>query len=1470
MGIRPTILGWLGGLKARPILSGNPSDLSPRWGAALLVVLLLPIVGGSVWVEISQFRQAREYVSDHAWHFASGYASQIESRLNTQFVTLDFAASQLVGNQEDPAHPSMETTNVLRRFLKLHPNMYVFNIQSSDGNWILWSTKHQSSVPVLKGGKFTALKSNPDFFLGQNVFAPRYGFPILPMRFRVRGSDGATLYFVGSPYRLGFLLRDRQIGLPEAFRLTVVDTRNGSVLGGWADGRVTFDRQVGDIPGRRQTVPGYPFVVQVNWPSQLPLKNYLRSAPVRWAWELGTILLLVMAAVGIGLLFRQRERDARRLMRLSEFNAMLSQASQQITLHVTEAEFLAKLCELSVKYGHMRLAWIGRPNEDGVFVILSASGAVSYLDGLFVSTDPRRPEGRGPAGRAWRERKAHFYPFCLTASDLAPWADRAGQLGFQACASVPIFRAGEVWAVLCVYHGQADIWDRELVGLLDELANLITRGLDRIDDRERAQRLEHDLEVSRNFQRILFEKNAAGMFLVDQARVIHDVNSSFCQIIGYPSDELIGQSTRMLHFDQAAFDALATLYQTQLKKGGWAQREISLRRKGGEAIVVQILGSAVVLPQGGQGIIWSVVDVTAQKRAQEKVLHQALHDPLTGLPNRRALEEYLPKAIARATRGHYALAVGMIDLDDFKPVNDTWGHECGDMLLQQLSLRLQSLLREADLLVRLGGDEFVVVLENLDEQQAIKQLTKALDRLHSAIAAPFELLSGKEMQYAEVGMTMGLALYPFDAKDAGGLLRQADAAMYQAKQRKHDRPQWWRHGVVQAEQPEVEAHFDVYGQDAASLLDKAKPYLQQVCRQFVDSFYSELSKNDNARVVLWSLTKEEMRHLKERQMAHLNFLLDAGTTRQMVESRAAVVGEIHVLVGVRPVLFTAALGLYRRLLNELLGEMLLPAKDRYHLLNIIEERLQDDLQVELEVEDVVLTKYFRVLTSPLPPQGTGWDDAATNGIQVLGSLPGVQLAVLVRLGADGGFMFSQSAGPKAEEILTLLREREGGVVIEPGSPLGNGFLAQAWRSRQVISVGACAKDARFQEWWSTDLMQWVRSTVIVPILDGQGQSIAVVCLMGGYPHQFESQAMQQWAQGLRQHWAQIWLRCSAQPSLVSEERAMEMRHALFSDGLQMYVQPIIDLGSGQVAKVETLARLRLSNGEIVLPGFFVPLLSDAELNQLFCKGLDRALGMLSGWDRQGHRVDISVNLPPSALLDSAAPTWVGNALLKHGIDADRLTLELLETQSLDLTQRDVVITDLVGLGVHLSMDDLGAGYSSLQRLSAIPFQSVKIDQGLLIKARSQPAQTLGLVSSIVQMARDLDRDVVVEGVEDMGMVEMAKVLGARYVQGFALARPMPAEEFMSWLKTFSISLENGRLHTFLGALAYHWWHSNHEGHTHPLNAPTCPLTRFLEEKGYGGSKVAAWHQTIHAEPQNQEAFSRLYEFLVDKVRHEFD
>jgi len=194
-------------------------------------------------------------------------------------------------------------------------------------------------------------------------------------------------------------------------------------------------------------------------------------------------------------------------------------------------------------------------------------------------------------------------------------------------------------------------------------------------------------------------------------------------------------------------------------------------RKDGTSFPVEYLGTPIL--DGGEivGAVVTFTDITERRLAETSLQHQAWHDVLTGLPNRTRLRVELDRLMAADANETFALL--LIDLDRFKEVNDTIGHPCGDLLLQQVGPRLRVELREADTVTRLGGDEFVVLLRGADTERA----AAVAARLVMALERPFEL----DGFGVAIGGSIGIALYPEHGADADSLLREADIAMYAAK-----------------------------------------------------------------------------------------------------------------------------------------------------------------------------------------------------------------------------------------------------------------------------------------------------------------------------------------------------------------------------------------------------------------------------------------------------------------------------------------------------------------------------------------------------------------------------------------------------------------------------------------------------------------------------------------------------------------
>lgn len=272
----------------------------------------------------------------------------------------------------------------------------------------------------------------------------------------------------------------------------------------------------------------------------------------------------------------------------------------------------------------------------------------------------------------------------------------------------------------------------------------------------------------------VFAHTHDGIFIADAQGKIVEVNTAFTRLTGYSREEVISQTLYSLNFCSSNPDILDQIWPSLAKTGTW-HGESHNERKNGEVYSASLDIFAVRDDRGEVSHYVGVFsDITVLKQQQQHLEHLAYHDALTQLPNRVLLSDRLQQALMRITRTQSLLAVCLLDLDSFKPVNDTYGHEAGDHLLVELAQRLTAALRAGDTVARLGGDEFALLLSDLG---SVEECQQALKRLLVAIATPF-MIQGQEVS---VTGSIGLTLSPFDDANPDSLLRHADQAMYQAK-----------------------------------------------------------------------------------------------------------------------------------------------------------------------------------------------------------------------------------------------------------------------------------------------------------------------------------------------------------------------------------------------------------------------------------------------------------------------------------------------------------------------------------------------------------------------------------------------------------------------------------------------------------------------------------------------------------------
>jgi diguanylate cyclase (GGDEF)-like protein/PAS domain S-box-containing protein len=273
-----------------------------------------------------------------------------------------------------------------------------------------------------------------------------------------------------------------------------------------------------------------------------------------------------------------------------------------------------------------------------------------------------------------------------------------------------------------------------------------------------------------------FAHTADGIMILDSKRRIVTVNHAFTTITGYAPEEVVGRMFARPQSVQIPGPTIYAVWEDVRSTGRW-EGEVWNVRKNGEVYPLRLSLSAVYDQRRGtiDHYVGVFNDISAHKANEERLKFLATHDPLTGLPNRTEFERFCREAMARARRRELRLAVLYIDLDNFKPVNDTYGHVIGDELLKTISDRMKQVMRETDVVARIGGDEFSVLLADLED---ISSGYTVACKLLGVLTQPVVTRRGTH----HVGASIGVSTYPNDGNDPQTLLRLADAAMYRVKQ----------------------------------------------------------------------------------------------------------------------------------------------------------------------------------------------------------------------------------------------------------------------------------------------------------------------------------------------------------------------------------------------------------------------------------------------------------------------------------------------------------------------------------------------------------------------------------------------------------------------------------------------------------------------------------------------------------------
>ncbi|HEY9192458.1 MAG TPA: EAL domain-containing protein [Methyloversatilis sp.] len=461
---------------------------------------------------------------------------------------------------------------------------------------------------------------------------------------------------------------------------------------------------------------------------------------------------------------RRAEAHVRALSRLYNF---LSQVNQTIVWAANENDLFQRICRVAIEFGGYRCAWLISGDPIGAEPVLRAGVGVP-------------PTGRALADCVKSaDGKALTYRVMQTGALLRlrvrdgdeVWTRLAKATGCSAYVGLPIRLDDQVVAVFAMLADDVDPDDPDEGRLFDEVALDLSFAMRRLRgeaERARAEQAERLLAAA-------LRSTRDGVVVSGLDGVIVSVNKAFCDLSRHAEGEWIGRRlSDLLSIAGApsAFEAISGA----LERDGFWQGEVAVRQFDGEHRDVW-LSYGTVHDNDGRAThrVAVLTDITRIRRTEEMLQHLAQYDPLTDLPNRALMHARLTHALDVAARQHTQVAVMLLDLDNFKTINDGLGHAAGDEVLSEVALRLRSRLRAQDALGRQGGDEFMLVLEGLSHPNDAALVAQDM---FDCLSPPVSLTTGQDIY---VQASIGIAIYPENGDRAEDLMRDADAAMYQAK-----------------------------------------------------------------------------------------------------------------------------------------------------------------------------------------------------------------------------------------------------------------------------------------------------------------------------------------------------------------------------------------------------------------------------------------------------------------------------------------------------------------------------------------------------------------------------------------------------------------------------------------------------------------------------------------------------------------
>lgn len=471
----------------------------------------------------------------------------------------------------------------------------------------------------------------------------------------------------------------------------------------------------------------------------------------------------------------ERKTSESRLKQATRLYAALSQCNQAIVRCTSEVELLPQICRDAVNFGGMKMAWIGMIDEASKLIkpVASFGAGTAYLEEIRFSIDANFTTEHGAPEVAVLKKTPVWCQDFKRNPATAIWHKNAEIFGWEASASLPLYCQGVTAGVFNLYSGDAYAFDAATQKLVIEMATDISFALNNFAlEKQRAQAAEA-LRINEQHLRTIIETEPECVKIVDKDGKLLEMNPAGLAMLEVDSLEIAKQYNLLQFILPQYRDAFTALHE-RVMNGEHDTLEFEILGLKGAKRWLETHAAPMRNEYGEVSTLLGITrDITERKRNEARINYLANFDALTGLPNRTQLNNHLNYALSLTKRSNGCLALMFVDIDRFKDINDTLGHNAGDAFLIEISKRLKRALREEDTAVRLGGDEFILLLPGNNARGAAQVAQKIL----GVISEPY-----KSKHYdLIVTASIGIALYPDDGSDMDTLSKNADIAMYQAK-----------------------------------------------------------------------------------------------------------------------------------------------------------------------------------------------------------------------------------------------------------------------------------------------------------------------------------------------------------------------------------------------------------------------------------------------------------------------------------------------------------------------------------------------------------------------------------------------------------------------------------------------------------------------------------------------------------------